>query len=221
MPELVKIPLASAEYLARFERPCVGFIANDRLRAFEAVLAALLPFNLRLANTEIVTTGTPADNKVIFRIPERGISFQFGAEEYRFNTEFSAWSTADEDGQVLLAAERALMEGSRVQVVSCVVTVAMHLQPLTKTREELLAPFVPEPFKTFMTQRQARRYGNHLQWADGDVLLDFSVGFANGIFLRFTSQFNGHPPLSEVLAKVRSDQDTLFGILGVEEAGNG
>ena len=53
MPALVKIPLASAEYQARFERPYVGFIANDRPRAFEAVVAALLPFNLRLAHTEI------------------------------------------------------------------------------------------------------------------------------------------------------------------------
>jgi hypothetical protein len=73
MPELIKIPLASAEYQARFERPYIGFIGHDRPRAFEAVLTALLPFTLRLANTEIVTTGTPADHKTIFRIPERGI----------------------------------------------------------------------------------------------------------------------------------------------------
>jgi hypothetical protein len=38
--------------------------------------------------------------------------------------------------------------------------------------------------------------------------------------LRFSSHFNGHPPLSEVLDKVRSDQDALFGMLGVEEATN-
>jgi hypothetical protein len=53
MPELVKIPWASTEYQARFERPYIGFIAYDRLRVFEAVFTALLPFNLRLANTEI------------------------------------------------------------------------------------------------------------------------------------------------------------------------
>jgi len=29
MPDLVKIPMASAEYLARFDRPYVGLIAND------------------------------------------------------------------------------------------------------------------------------------------------------------------------------------------------
>ena len=87
MAELVKIPLANAEYQARFERPILVSLALTGQRAFEAVLTALLPFNLRLENTEIVTTGTPADHKTIFRIPERGIRFEFGAEEYRFSKE--------------------------------------------------------------------------------------------------------------------------------------
>lgn len=221
MSELVKIPMASAEYQARFERPYIGLIANDRPRIYEAVVAALLPFKFRLANTEIVTTGTPADHKVIFRIPERGISFQFGAEEYRFGKEGSSWSTVDDDAEVLVAAERALMEGSGARVESCMLTIAMHLQPLAKTREEILAPFVPAPFKALMTQRQAQTFGNHLKWADGDVLLDFSVLFANGIFLRLTSQFKGQPPLTEILAKMRSDEEAVFGILGIEEASNG
>ena len=220
MPEPVKIPMACAEYRARFERPYIGLIANDRPRVFEAVVAALLPFKFRLANTEIVTTGTAADHKVIFKIPERGISFQFGAEEYSFGKEGSSWSMAGEDAQVLVAAERALMEGSGASVESCMLTIAMHLQPLAKTREEILAPFVPAPFKAFMTQRQAQTFGNHLKWADGDVLLDFSVGFANGIFLRLTSQFKGQPPLADILAKVRSDEEAVFGILGVEAATN-
>jgi hypothetical protein len=220
MPELVKIPMASAEYQAHFEQPNIGFIANDRQRVFEAIVTALLPFKFGLANTEIVATGTPADYKVIFKIPERGITFQFGAEEYRFGKEGSSWSTADEDAQVLAAAERALMEGSNVKVESCTFTIAMHLQPVAKTREEILAPFIPEPFRLFMTQRLAQTFGNHLKWADGDVLLDFSVGFANGIFLRLTSSFKGQPPLTEILAKVRRDEEAVFGILGVEDATN-
>jgi hypothetical protein len=220
MPEPVKIPSASAEYVARFERPYVGLIANDRPRVFEAVVAALLPFGFRLANTEIVTAGTLADQKVIFRLPERGISFQFGAEEYRFVKDGSSWNRSEEDGQILLAAERGLLEASGAKVESCLVTLAMHLQPLTKTREEILAPFVPEPFRPLREQRQAQTFGNYLKWADGDVSLDFSVAFANGIFLRLTSQFKGRPPLSDILTKVRRDEEMLFGLLGIEEAAN-
>src|SRR5687767_6891128 len=135
MSELVKIPLANAEYQVHFERPHIDFIGLDRPRAFEAVLTALLPFNLQLENTEIVTTGTPAEHKSIFRIPERGILFEFGAEQYRFGNEFPSWEEADEVMQILHAVESALMDGSGVRVASCRVIVAMHLQPLTKPRE--------------------------------------------------------------------------------------
>jgi hypothetical protein len=218
MSELVRIPMASAEYVARFDRPCVGLIANDRPRVFEAVVAALLPFNFRLANTELVTTGTLADHKVIFRLPERGISFQFGAEEYKFGKDGSSWSTAEEDAGVFLAAESALLEGSGAKVDSCLATVAMHLQPLAKTRDEILAPFVPDPFKALAANRQAQTFASHLKWADGDVLIDFSLTLANGIFLRLSSQFKGHPPLPEILTKVRNEEEMLFRILGIEEA---
>jgi hypothetical protein len=220
MPELVKIPMASAEYLARFDRPYVGLIAGDRPRAFEAVVAALLPFDFRLANSELVTTGTLADHKVICRIPERGISFQFGAEDYRFGKDGSSWSTAEEDARVLLAAEHALLEASGAKVDSRLVTIAMHMQPLTKTRDEILAPFVPEPFKRLVINRPPQSFGTHVKWKDGDVLLDFSVALANGVFLRLSSQFTGQPPLSDILTKMRSDEEMLFGILGIEEAAN-
>jgi len=220
MAELVKIPFADSVYQALFGRPYIAFIGHDRPRAFEAVFTALLPFNIRLENTEVLTTGTPADHKTIFKIPERGIRFEFGAQEYQFTKELANWSIAEADGQILLAAEHALMEGRNAKISSCIVTVAMHLELLAKPREEILAPFFPDPFKIFLTQRQTRTYGNHVKFADGEVLLDFSVAFANGIFLRFSSHFTGHPPLAEVLARVQSDQDALFGILGVEEATN-
>lgn len=220
MPDLIKISVSSAEYLARFDRPYVGLIANDRPRVFEAVVAALLPFGFKLANTEIVTTGTLADHKVIFNLPERGISFQFGAEEYRFGKDGASWNTVEEDTKVLFAAERALLEEGGAKIESCLVTLAMHLQPLFKRREEILAPFMPEPFKLLLTGRQAQTFGNHLKWSDGDVLLDFSVALANGIFLRLSSQFKGQQPQLDILAKVRSDQEMLFRILGIEEATN-
>ena len=35
MAELVKIPAASTEYQAYFERPCIGFIGNERQKSFD------------------------------------------------------------------------------------------------------------------------------------------------------------------------------------------
>jgi hypothetical protein len=218
MPDLIKIPAASAEMQARFERPYIGFIGSDRPRAVEAVVSALMPFNFRLSNTELVTTGSLADHKVIFKLPDRGITFQFGAEEYRFTKDGSNWETANEDIRVLMAAEHALLEGTAAKVTRCLTTVAVHLQPLTKPREEVLAPFFPEPFRACMPEGKADTFAAHLKWANGDILIDFSTMFANGIFLRFSSQFDGHPPLAEILTKVRNDEEAIFAILGVQEA---
>ncbi len=219
MPELVKIPLASAEYAARFDRPYIGLLASDRTKVFESIVTALLPFKFRLANTEFVTTGTPADNRVIFRIPERGISFQFGAEEYKFVKDGSSWSTEAADVEVWRAAETALLTESGAKVESCSVNLAMHLQLLSKTRDQVLAPFIPGPFKELLIERQVQTFGCHLRFADGgDVLLDYSLAYANGIFLRLLSQFKGQPPQPDILAKVRSDQVQVFRVLDVKEA---
>lgn len=135
MSDLVKISSASAEYLARFDRPYLRLLTDDRPRVIESIVTALLPFNFRLANAELVTTGTLADNRVIFRIPERGISFQFGAEEYRFGKEGSSWATMAKDSEVWHAAEGALLMESGAKVQSCEVTLMMHLQLLSRTRD--------------------------------------------------------------------------------------
>jgi hypothetical protein len=217
MAEPVKIPFANAEFQVFFERPHIAFIGRDWTRAFEEVFAALSDFNLLLTDVEIMNTGKLVDHKAIFRLPSRGISFQFGAEGYRYSKERPSWVTTEADEQIILAAERALMDGSDAKIASCIATVTTHIQPLTKSREEILTPFISEPFKMLMRQRQTRSYATNLLFEDGTVLIDFSMVFANGIFLRFSSSFNGHPPLSEMLAKLRDDRAALFGILGVEE----
>lgn len=221
MPELVRLTSSSAEYTGRYDRPHVGMIADDRARVFGTVLDALRPFNFRLANAEVVSTGPLSDQRVIFRNPETGINFQFGAEEYSFTKDSPFWSEADQNVQALLAAESALFEASGVKVASCFFRLFMHMQPLSKTREEILASFIPAPFKEIMAQRQALAYGNHLLFEDGDLLLDFSINVANGIFLRFTSKFAERPPIADILAKIQNDQKNIFSILDIEDFTNG
>lgn len=213
MPELVKIPAATAEVVARFDRPYVGLVISDRAKVFEALVTALLPFGFRLANTEIVTGGKPAEERVVFRIPERGIAFQFGAEEYRFTKDGAAWSTAAEDGAVWNAAETALLIESGAAVASCTVTLAMHLLPLSKTRDEVIAPFISDPFKQ-LTDKKAKAFGAHIRFADGgEVLLDYSLLYANGIFLRLSSELGGKPAIPDIFARMRNEQQQVLKIL--------
>jgi hypothetical protein len=167
-----------------------------------------------LANSDVVVTGPLADHKVTFRFPDKGISLQFGAEYFQFTKEASNWATAEDDVKILVAAEQALLRGTSVEVGNCLVTVALHAQLLTKPRGEVLSSFLPAPIREW---RDAISYGNHLRSADGDLLLDFSAVFANGIFLKFSFQFDGHLPAQQMLERVRKEEISIFQLLGIEE----
>lgn len=217
MPELVKIPAATADIVARFDRPYIGLLTGERVKVFESLVTALLPFGFRLANTEIVASGKPAEERVVFRIPDRGITFQFGAEEYRFTKDGAAWSTSEEDGLVWSAAETALATESGAMVAACTATLAMHVVPLSKTRDEVIAPFISGPFKQF-TGQAPKAFGAHIRFADRrEILLDYSLGYANGIFLRFSSELDGKRPIPEILAKMHDDEQQVFKMLDVHD----
>src|SRR4051794_31250713 len=63
MPELVKILAATAEIGARFDRPYIGLLTGERVKVFESLVTALLPFGFHLANTEIVASGNAAEER--------------------------------------------------------------------------------------------------------------------------------------------------------------
>lgn len=221
MPELVKIPAATADIVARFDRPYVGLLVGDKIKVFEALVTALLPFDFRLANTEIVAGGKPAEERVIFKIPERGIIFQFGAEEYRFTKDGPAWSTAEEDAAVWNAAETALLTQSGANVAVCTASLAMHLLPLSKTRDEVIAPFISAPFKQ-LTDQQPAAFGAHIRFADRrEVLFDYSLAYANGIFVRVSAELAGKPPISDILAKMHMEEQNVFKMLDVQDETTG
>ena len=218
MPELAKIPAATAEVVARFDRPYIGLLANDRAAVFEALVTALLPFTFRLANTEIISGGKPAEEKMVFRLPERGIIFQFGAEEYRFTKDGAAWATAAEDGEVWNAAETALLTASGAKIGGYGVTLALHIVPLSKTRDEVIAPFISAPFKQ-LTDQQATAFGAHIRFAGGgEVLFDYSLGYANGIFLRLSSQLDGKQSIPEIIARIHHEEEQVLKMLDLQDA---
>jgi hypothetical protein len=214
MPSLIKIPYSTVEYQARFARPVIQLIA-EKAAPIQAVVDALIPFGFQFVNTE--TDGMLSAHKTTFRLPDRNIVFHFGAEECRFTKNASNWNTADEDLQVLIAAESAVLaQGAEVRTRS--VAVAMHLQLVETPRSEILSRFAPEPFfKNVPAEYQPIQFGTAVTLAHGSILVDHSATVANGIFVRFAQEFDAIPSLLDIMAKVRRDEEFLFGVLDVEE----
>ena len=95
----------------------------------------------------------------------------------------------------------------------------MHLQPLAKTRDQLLAGFIPPPFLSLATEKGVQSVASHIKFGGGEILLDYSLAYANGVFLRLSSIFQGHPTQAEMLARMTADQERVFKILDIQEAG--
>jgi hypothetical protein len=214
MPEIVKIPISSTEYQARFAQPEIGFIGDGLNRAVKATVEALLPFGFRLANTEVVLNGPLSEHRLVFKLPEKAITIQFGAEAFTFLKGGSNWITAEADAEILAAAQTALFETLPVEISHCLVTVSLHAQLLEKKREEVLKPFIPTPFQGW---RKLTTYGNHLKWDGGDLLFDFSALIANGIFVKYSTRFEGSQPVEALLRQLREHENSIFNILGIQE----
>jgi hypothetical protein len=218
MAELVKIPLSEAFYVGRYARPDGGFFFARRQKVFEAVLDAWIPAGLKLANVEANLGSTNVgEHKITFKLPQRRITLQLGPEEYTFRKEGSSWETAQADALLWERAEAAILNESEVEIASGQATVAMHLEPTTKQREEILAAFVPDRLQGIATDRQANAFGSHLRFPDGEILIDFSVVVPNGIYVRFSSFFKGRQPMKAVLEKLYADEHSYFALLGVAE----
>lgn len=220
MPEKVRIPLAVAEITAQFRTPRIDLIGSAMSVTVERIAEAWVPFGFRLPNLEILSTGAPADHGVSFKLPSEGIQFQFGAEKYIYRKEQASLVGAEKDLEPLLAAERVLLAGRHENVGSCVARVAMHLQAESCTPHQLLAPLFPAPLKKLLENRPASSFGHHLVWDQGDLLVDFSVPFANAVFVRFTTNFDGKPEIAVMLSQVRRKHAAILEALGVEEVGN-
>ncbi len=214
MPSLIKIPYSTVEFQARFARPVIKLIAGNA-EVVQCAIDALLPFGFQFANME--TQGTPTTHKTILRLPERNIVFQFGADGCTFTKDTANWQTAEEDLKVLMAAESSML-AQGAEVVARTVTVAMHLQLLETPREEILARFTPPPFLgNLPPEYRPIQFAGVVKFPSGSILFDNSATVANGIFVRFSSDFDGAGSLQGVMARVRRDEEFVFSMLDVQE----
>ena len=219
MPSLIKIPYSTVEYQARFARPVVRLIAG-KAEVIQTVVDALLPFGFKFTNLE--TQGALATHRTIFRMPEKSIVFQYGADGCWFTKENSSWQTAEDDLKVLMAAEAAAVLATGCEIATRTVAVAMHLQLLETPREEILTRFTPSPFlEGLPSDYKPVQFAGVVKFSSGTMLFDYSATVANGIFVRFSADFDDKASLHDVMAKVRKDEEFAFSMLGVQEVSNG
>jgi hypothetical protein len=216
MPEPVTIPISFFEVVVEYEQPAIRLLA-DRATIVQGILDAWKPWTPNIDDVELRTVGKPSEQGVLLKLPLQRASFFIGAAFCRFSRDDSDWETADETIAIFDAAVLALMKFSGVVAGTRRTSIGLHLQPRTKHYMEILRPFMSS-LLTALEKEPLRTMAVVAKWANRKVTIDGSGSLVNGLFLKFERDFAASSPYTEIASQLKSDEEQLFRLLGVEEA---
>lgn len=215
MPEIIVTPVSYFEMLMDYQEPNIQ-LWLDRAAVVQAIFRALKPWNINVDNVEIITTGKPSEQGLKFRIPEKRVSFFFSPALCKFTKDNADWESVEETIQIMDAAFSALAKASGIVAASQKTVIALHIQPKTLSFMDILEPFISKPLLA-LESGPATSMATIVKWDKRKVIIDVSGQIANGVFLRFERDFDGKASYEEIAIQLRSDEDALFEMLGVEE----
>ena len=215
VPELITIPISFFEYAADFERP-VFALWMDRTKVIEGMFDALKPWTPNIDNVEVITTGKHSEQGINFKLPEKRVAFFFGPIGCKFTKDAADWSSAEETIGILDTARSTLIKASGAVVSFQKVTLAMHLQPKTKSFIDILKPFIaPEVVR--LHDEKLMTAATIVKWEKNKLILDGSGSIANGMFVRLEREFDGKTSFAEMALELKKDEDAVFKLLDVAE----
>jgi hypothetical protein len=215
MPELVTIPIALFEIIIEYARPNMKLLV-DRAKVVDQLFEVFSAWNVKVDDVEVITEGKPSDQGVKFKIPTKRTSFMFGAGSCKLNRDDADWDSAQELITILDTGWRVLSELGDVKQGAYKTAIAMHLQPKTSKFIDLLKPFAPTQLLA-LDSSPIKAAASVVKWEKRRITVDGSAQLANGIFVRLEREFDGSASYEEIADRLRSDENELFALLGVEE----
>jgi hypothetical protein len=215
MPELVTIPISFFEITVDYQKPHLRLLA-DRGALVQGIFDSLEPWNPRVDDIELRTSGKLSEQGVAFKVPSKRITFFIGPASCTFTQDAVDWPSAEETILILSALLSKLAQFTDVVLGTKHTTVAVHLQPRTLHFAEMLRPFFPSQFASLETT-PLKTLAIVGKWENRKVTIDGSASLANGIFLRFERDFYEAVTLEEMAFQLKKDEQELFAIMGVEE----
>ena len=215
MPELVTIPASFFELAVDYERPVFRSV-TDRGPLVQGIFDALRPWNPSVDDIEIHDEGKYSQQGVTIHMPVKRASFFFGITSCRFSCSYFDWSVVDENLRILDTAVSTFAKLADVEMTTKRTTLGLHIQSRTIGFKEILSPFLSTQLAS-LDSAPFRTMAVVARWARRGVTLDQSLVHANAVFAKLEREFEGACSYLEMIQQLRSDNDELFRILGVEE----
>jgi hypothetical protein len=215
MPELVTIPIAVVEVTVEYERPSIKLLV-DRAKVVDSLFEAFRPWNIRVDDVDVITTGKPSEQGVKFKMPAKRTSFFFGAALCELVRDNADWQSAEEVIAIFNAGWNTLVQIGGVNAGSFKTAIAMHLQLKAARSIDLLMPFAPSPLLGLEAQ-PLKATAAVAKWENRRITVDGSAQLANGLFVKLEREFPATETLEAIAYQLKADEDQLFELLGVKE----
>jgi hypothetical protein len=210
-----EIPYSLLEYTATFGKPILeGWTAPAVL--VSAMLEALGPFGFTLDGVEIKThTEKLNEYALVFRRSVPGLTFTLGSGKLVIAAENLDWSEAEQFIAGVGAGLGAIRDKAKAQVQSQQIVLAIHIQLKTKPRHEVAAPLL-SPVALQLLDGEIKFPGIILLRDKASLIIDGSLAFANGLFVRFIREHPAQASFEKMAEILRADEQQLFETLGLE-----
>jgi hypothetical protein len=210
-----EIPYSMLEYTAVFEKPILEAFAVP-VYLISAVLNALGPFGFKPDGVELKTRAEKlTENVIVFRRTPPGVTFTLGVEKLVIAAENLDWSDADHFMKGARSGLDAILEKGKVDIRLQHLVLGIHIQLKTRPRQEVTAPLLSaEALK--LLDGDLKMPGIILQREKCSIVIDGSVAFANGLFVRIIREHVPGATFGQMAEVLRKDEMQLFDLLGLE-----
>jgi hypothetical protein len=210
-----EIPYGILEYTAVFKKPILEawtIPANIII----GVLEALDPFGFKMDGVELKThTEKIAEYEVLFRRNPAGVTLRVGMSRLVLVAENLDWTEAGQLVEAARAGIAAVIQRTKAEIETQHVSLGLHIQLKDKPRQEVTAPLLaPAAFQ--LLDGELKFPGVILQREKSSIVVDASLAFANGLFVRLNREHAADVPLERMAELLQADEVRLFETLGLE-----
>ena len=208
-----EIPFALLEYTAVFRKPILEAWAVPALLV-SAALNALEPHGFKLDGVETKIAEKLTECVVVFRRNPPGVTLKVGIEKLTILAENLDWAESDQLVATARASINAVIEHSKAEIQSQHVALGIHIQIKTKPRLEVTAPLL-SPLALKLLDGEMKFPGIILQREKATIVVDGSLAYANGLFVRINREHEADVSLENMAEILRADEQRLFDTLGL------
>jgi hypothetical protein len=216
----VEIPFSQIEYVVSFESPLLDLVGK--------IGEIIRPFIMKLAQWGFVfeeselnlNAPKPRDHVIIFNRPNTApppvMRVAVRWSSLTVTVDQPDWSEADSLMKLCATSLETLQSVAQVKVKTQQIVLNMHIQSKTTPRSELTNVLLTPTARELLEDGEIVGQGLILHRAGGTMLIDNSVPYANGLYVRIMRTFDGSARIEQISETLLKDEQKLWEVLKLE-----